>query len=273
MNKVQRTTTVLLGALLALSVTAPAFAQDGGEAQVRVAHLASDAPNVDVYVNDEPVSELTNVPYQTVSPYLPLPEGSQNVKVYASGDTSEPVIEADVELADGAAYTIGAVGLVGDESLAAEVYEDDLSAPEEGNANLRVVHASPDAGPVDVVPEGGEALVSDLEFPDASPYASVPADTYTLNVNAAGTDEAAIQVPDAAVEDGSIYSAFAVGTAEAGDLDVILTADDEGASGAGTAEDTIPDTGGVSLVAIAGVAALLAGAGLFFIRLRNHDLS
>ena len=34
---------------------------------MRVAHLAPDAPNVDVYVNDEPV--LTDVPYTTISDY------------------------------------------------------------------------------------------------------------------------------------------------------------------------------------------------------------
>ncbi|AHY47809.1 LPXTG cell wall anchor domain [Rubrobacter radiotolerans] len=265
MSRIRRVTTLLIGALFALSLAAPAFAQDG-EAQVRVAHLSPDAPNVDIYVNDEPVGALTNVPYGTVSPYLPLPEGSQNVKVYASGDTSEPVLEADVDLSAGSAYTIAAVGLVGDGSLAAQVYEDDLSAPEEGNANLRVVHASPDAGPVDVVPEGGEALVSDLEFPDASPYASVPAGTYTLNVNAAGTDTTAIQVPGATVEAGTVYSAFAIGTAEAGNLEVLLVADN--AAGAGTSAETIPDTGGVSPIAVAGIAALLAGAGLFAIRRR-----
>lgn len=247
-----------------LAFTAPASAQDG-EAQVRVAHLASDAPNVDIYVNDEPVAELTNVPYGTVSPYLPLPAGTQNVKVYASGDTSAPVIEADVDLAGGAAYTVGAVGLVSDGSLAAQVYEDDLSAPAEGNSSLRVVHASPDAGPVDVVPEGGEALVSGLEFPNASPYAEVPAGTYTLNVNAAGTDQTAIQVPGAAVEAGTVYSAFAVGTAAAGNLDVILTAD-TAAAGTGTSDSALPHTGGSSLVTLLGAAVMLAGAGIFFVR-------
>ena len=68
---------------------------------VRVAHLASDAPNVDVYVDGEPVAELTNVPYGTVSGYLPLPAGPHQVTVYATGDTSTPVIDAPVEVAGG----------------------------------------------------------------------------------------------------------------------------------------------------------------------------
>jgi hypothetical protein len=179
---------LLLGLALitALTLVAPAFAQGAGQAQVRVAHLAPDAPNVDVYVNGDPV--LTDVPYTTISDYLSLPAGTQQVTVYATGDTTSPVIDTPVELAAGGAYTVAAVGLVADDSLTAQVYEDDLRSPASGNAKVRVVHASPDAGPVDVIPRGGQALVAGLAFPDASPYAEVPAGTYTLDVNAAGTN-------------------------------------------------------------------------------------
>src|SRR3712207_9365495 len=75
-----------LAVLVALALAAPALAQGAGEAQVRVAHLAPDAPNVDVYVNGDPV--LTNVAYTTVSGYLSLPAGTQQVTVYATGDTT-----------------------------------------------------------------------------------------------------------------------------------------------------------------------------------------
>jgi len=229
-----------LALLMALALAAPALAQGAPEAQIRVAHLASDAPNVDVSVNGEPVAALQNVPYGTVSPYLPLPAGSQQVTVYPAGDSSQPVIDTPVDLAAGEAYTIGAVGLVSNGSLRAQVYQDDLTPPDQGNSKLRVIHASPDAGPVDVVPAGGAPLVSGLQFPNASPYAQVPAGTYTLNVNAAGTNTTAISVPNAAVASGGVYSAFAVGTASAGNLGVILIQD----SAAGA--EPLPSTGGIS---------------------------
>lgn len=262
-SRMRRAVALLVVAAMAVAVFAPtaALAQEEGDtAQVRVAHLSSDAPNVDVYLNDEPVDGLLDVPYGTVSPYLDVPAGTQNVKVYAAGDTSAPVIEADLEIAGGAVYTVGAVGLVADETLTAQVYEDDLSAPAAGNGKVRFVHASPDAGPVDIVPEGGEALVEGLEFPNASPYAEVPAGEYTINVNAAGTDTAAITA-DASVAAGGIYTAFAVGTAEAGNLSVILTQDG----------GELADTGGPSPVALAATAgalalALAAAGGLFLKR-------
>src|SRR5918997_6051502 len=223
---------VVLGLALmtALALAAPAFAQGAGQAQVRVAHLAPDAPNVDVYVNGDPI--LTDVPYTTVSEYLSLPAGTQQVTVYATGETTSPVIDTPVELAAGGAYTVAAVGLVADGSLSAQVYEDDLRSPASANAKVRVIHASPDAGPVDVVPRGGQALVAGLTFPEASPYAQVPAGTYTLDVNAAGINQTALTVPDATLASGGVYSAFAVGTVFADSLNVLLVQDN--AAGTGT---------------------------------------
>jgi hypothetical protein len=277
---------VLLGLALmtALAVAAPAFAQGTGQAQVRVAHLAPDAPNVDVYVNGDPV--LTDVPYTTVSDYLSLPAGTQQVTVYATGDTTSPVIDTPVQLAAGGAYTVAAVGLVADDSLTAQVYQDDLRDPASGNAKVRVVHASPDAGPVDVIPRGGQALVEGLTFPEASPYAEVPAGSYTLDVNAAGTKKTALTVPDASLASDGVYSAFAVGTTFADSLNVLLVQDNAsgsasaGASASASASassmtspsasatssapmEKLPDSGGVSStwMAMAAVLALI-GCGI-----------
>ena len=239
MSNSSRVLTLGLALLMSLSLSAPALAQGTPEAQVRVAHLSPDAPNVDVSVNGEPVAALQNVSFGTISPYLPLPAGAQQVTVYPTGDQSQPVIDTPVDIAAGGAYTIGAVGLVSDGSLRAQVYQDDLTPPAQGNSKLRVVHASPDAGPVDVLPAGGATLVSGLQFPNASPYAQVSAGTYTLNVNAASTNTTAISVPNATVASGGVYSAFAVGTASAGSLQVILVQDNAGA-------EPLPSTGGIS---------------------------
>lgn len=254
MSNIRRVLILGLALMMALALAAPAFAQSG-EAQVRVAHLSPDAPNVDVYVNGQPVDALQNVPYGAVSSYLTLPAGTQQVTVYPAGDTSQAVIDTPVDLAAEGAYTIGAVGLVSDGSLTAQAYNDDLSAPTGGNGKVRAVHAVPDAGPVDVVTATGTALVEGLSLPNASPYAEVPAGSYMINVNAAGTDQTLISA-DATVEPGANYSAFAVGTAAAGSLDIILAVDSVGGM------SQMPDTGGISPAAILGGTALAIAAGL-----------
>ena len=269
-NNFRRVFIAGLALLAALALAAPALAQGSGEAQVRVAHLSPDAPNVDIYVNGEPA--LTDVPYTTVSSYLSLPAGTQQVTVYASGDTSTPVIEVPVKLAAGGVYTIAAVGLVTDGSISAQVYQDDLRAPSAGNAKLSVIHASPDAGPVDVVPRGGEPLVTDLAFPEDTPYAEVPAGTYTLDVNSAGTNQTVLTVPDAALASGGVYSAFAVGTVYADSLDVLLVRDNASTDASATASasasaaastpgHTLPDTGGSAWLPVT-IAIVFACSGV-----------
>ena len=267
MSRVPRAVMIaMISALAALIVAAPVMAQESGQqAQVRVAHLSPDAPNVDVYLNGEPVDALQNVPFGTVSSYLPVPAGSQQVTVYPAGDTSQAVIDTSVDLAAGGAYTIGAVGSVAEGTLQPMVYQDDLTAPGAGNAKVRAVHAVPGAGAVDVATTSGATLVEGLEFPNASPYAEVPADAYTVLVQAAGTDQTLIS-QDATLESGVNYSAFATGSPDAGNLQLILAADS-------APDTTLPDSGGISPVTlVSGTAAalLLAGGVVGFFALRNR---
>ena len=294
MSTARRLVLLGLALLTALALAAPAFAQGTGQAQVRVAHLAPDAPNVDVYVNGDPI--LTDVPYTTVSDYLPLPAGTQQVTVYATGETTSPVIDTPVELAAGGAYTVAAVGLVADDSLTAQVYEDDLRSPASGNAKVRVVHASPDVGPVDVIPRGGQALVEGLTFPEASPYAEVPAGSYTLDVNAAGTNKTALTVPDAKLASEAVYSAFAVGTTFADSLNVLLVQDNAGTSASASATasasasasstaspsasatssapmEELPESGGVGTWVAMAAALALMGCGIGAIALVRRSFT
>lgn len=273
----------LFGAVLAaLVLSIPAFAQDG-KAMVRVAHLSPDVPNVDVYVNDEPVGALSGVSFGTVSPYFSLPAGTQNVKIHAADDASKPLIEADLDLRGGEAYTLGAVGLVEDGSLTAQVYEDDNTLPARGKARLRVVHAAPDVASVDVAPDRrGEALFADLGFPNATSYEEVPTGTYTLEVRAAGTDLPAFSIPGATLSTGVVYTAFVAGLAEEGTLRAVVSSD-AGASGRVRRTATLdvaagsvptastPETGGVPLAPLLyGAAFLVAGLGVARLRAVRH---
>ncbi len=74
--------------------------------------------------------------------YLEVPSGDHNVKVFATGTTTDPVIDADVTVAAGSMYTIAATDAVA--SITAQVIEDDPS-PSCTTAQVRVVHFSADA--------------------------------------------------------------------------------------------------------------------------------
>ncbi|ADJ15271.1 DUF4397 domain-containing protein [Halalkalicoccus jeotgali] len=208
---------------------------DGGEtANVRVAHLSPDAPNVDVFVDDEAV--LEDVPFKAVSDYLELPAGTYNVKVALAGEGADAAVldeDLDVPAAD---LTVAAVGEVADEnqSLELAVLEDDNSDPGEDTARVRAVHASPDAPAVDVVvAETGDALFEGVEFGDAA-YAEVPAGEYRLCIYPAGEREEAVLGADVEAMGGTVASAFATGyvmpeEAPADEaFDIVLAVDSDG---------------------------------------------
>ncbi len=202
-----------LGLVLGLLVSSFAFifnseaAQaQAGQGRVRVAHMSPDAPAVDIYVDGN--KALTNVPFKTVSDYIALPAGEHRFEVRPTG-TNTSVIDAKATLAAGKDYTVAAINEVA--KIAPLVLEDDTAAPASGKAKVRVVHASPDAPAVDIAVKGGPVLVSNLAFGKASDTLAVDANTYDLEVRAAGTTTVALPLPGVKLDAGKIYTVFASG--------------------------------------------------------------
>lgn len=272
-------------------------AQTPSDARVRVIHASPDAPNVDIYVNDE--ETLSDVPYKAVSDYLTVPAGAYNFKVYAAGAdpaSDDPVIDADATLAAGKDYSVAAVGLVAD--IAPAVYEDNNAAPAAGKAHVRVIHASPDAPNVDVAVADGPVVFDNVAFPNADGPTPVDAGTYDLEVRAAGTDTVALALDAVELEDGGIYTVIAMGLLEGEPaLEAVTVVDEPRAAGAAptpgapapspttsapapqpTASPNLPGTGTgdagsgssgmwlIAALALAAVAAGTAGLGLAFRR-------
>ncbi|HEY5639581.1 MAG TPA: DUF4397 domain-containing protein [Dehalococcoidia bacterium] len=196
---------IVVGAtMLASSVSAQT-----ADARLRVLHASPDAPAVDVYLDGaEAISDLA---FDDITDYVSVPAGAHTVEVFpASADgAGDPVIDASVTLDSGVDYTVAAVGQLA--NLEPLVIVDDNSAPAAGQANLRFVHASPDAPAVDIYAAGAGVVVPAAAFKDASGYLGLDAATYDLEVRAAGTETVALDLPGIALEEGNTYTAFAVG--------------------------------------------------------------
>ena len=201
--------------------------ESDGDAKVRVAHASPDAPNVDVFVDDEKV--LEDVEYTDVSGYLELPAGTYEVTIAAASDAEEPddaetvVFQEDVTL-EGEDYTVAAIGEldpeVSDEEFRVAIYEDSLGVLDDDTGRVRIVHASPDAPAVDVrvVDDDGNTvltLADGIEFGEASENVEAAAGTYSVAVFPAGadedSDEAAFGPVDVEVRDGEVLTVFAMG--------------------------------------------------------------
>ncbi len=241
---------LVLGAtavVVALALAAPAAAADN--AMVRVIHASPDAPNVDVWVDGTKV--LTDVPYQAVSDYLNVPAGDHNLKVTPTGTTSA-VIDADVTLDAGTAYTVAAINPVA--SISAAVLVDDRT-PVPGKARLRVFHASSNApASVDVALAGGSVLVPGLEYGKASGYLTVDPGSYDLEIRAAGDSAAALALT-ASLGAGQNVTAIAL---DDGDGVKVITTPDALAM-ADTATEPAGTRGVAPMVLLGLVLVTLAG--------------
>jgi hypothetical protein len=116
-------------------------------------------------------------------------------------------------------------------ALIAACSDDDDNTGPEGEARVRVVHASPDAPDVDVLLNDAEVL-GDVPYLTASDYLDTPAGDQNLEVNAAGTATTLIDT-DVSLVDGTDYTVIASGLVEA--IEPIVLQDDNSAPAAGTA--------------------------------------
>jgi hypothetical protein len=201
--------TVVLTAMLAL----PAVVAAADMAKVRVLHGVGDAPAVDVYAGRDLIVE--SLEFGSITDYLSVPAGTYRIRVLPAGTPlkdSSPVIDAKLTFGPDTMTTVAATGSLAE--LVPQVIQDD-PGPTVENAQARVVHLAL-APAVDIAPVGGDPVITDLAYPEASTYLDVPPGTYTFEVRAAGSPEAVVTLPPVDLAAGTSSSVFAVGDLEAG---------------------------------------------------------
>lgn len=222
------------GALASVAVIPGAVADIPSDAGwVRLAHLSPDTPEVDIQLSNVATAqtqEFTDVGYADVSGYQRLAPGSYTVAMRPAGaaSDSDPVITQAVEVADGRAYTVAAVGL--NENLSGRVITDDLEAPAEGQARVRLIQASVSQPVVDVTTDTGDQIATDARFGSVTGYASIDSGAWTLDVSG----ESRSGVVDVELAPGSVNTLFALD--QGGELTIASVVDSEGAG-------TMPDGG------------------------------
>lgn len=212
-------------------------------AEARVIHASADAPAVSVYANESFTAPLVDclafpgytgneaASCPTFTAYLPVsPPGSvTSAQVTPYGNPGAIVIDAPLKLAAGTYYSIYAVGDLA--SIAPLVLTDDTRriATE---AKLRLIHASPSAGNVDIylTPtasiSGAMPVLADVPFKADSGFLPVAAGTYFLTITPTGTTTAAIGPLSVTLANSGIYTAVAVDHVGGGAPLGVITLDD-----------------------------------------------
>lgn len=210
-----------LSMLAVLLVAAPAAASDhdgGDTGTVTVLHGVPGL-DVDVYANGEILIEGF-APGDSFGP-TDLPADDYAITVFPAGEDPEgdPAISADVTVPAGVNATAIA-HLDADGAPTLSVFVNDVSQIAAGETRLVVRHTAA-FGPVDVLANDG-AVIEGLTNPNESDALSVPADTYSVAVTAAGDPDTEALRADLDLEEGTAYFVHAIGDPGAETFDVLI---------------------------------------------------
>lgn len=181
-----------------------------GNALVRVIHAVSGGPSVDVFADNN--KEFTSVAYKTTTPYKEVSAERHTFRIRPAGqDTAPPLAETSESLSDGRHYTVVAMaGSDGKPTL--NVFNDDLTPPAAGKAKVRVLHASPDAGEVDVyLKEGNKKVIGGINALKETSYSEIDPVRGTVEVRPAGKNNAVLTVLNVKFNAGDTYTIVVTG--------------------------------------------------------------
>ncbi|MFR7490286.1 MAG: DUF4397 domain-containing protein [Romboutsia timonensis] len=173
---------------------------------VRVFHAAPQAPNVDVYVNDQMV--FSNLAFGDFTRYVYLDEGEYNVSVYLAGQKDRPVINQMVDVSSQQIFTIAATGNL--DNLGLLVIPDKVSkSPSQNYSSVRVIHLSPNAPGVDILVDG-DTLFEDVAYGEGTDYVDLNPGTYNVNV-VLNTDKSVVLPLKVTLNPDKIYTIYIIG--------------------------------------------------------------
>jgi len=265
--------------LAPIVVTQASAGLAAGSVRAKVVHAAPNAPAVDVYVT-APTADLATTPklgsfsFGQVLGSATLPFGVYRIRatlanqpatvVYDSGNVSlqvsEDLLFTVVQNTGPGASPVSL--LVTSPSLASAAEYKSVGTP----AQVRVIHASPDAPAVDVIANNDCAhpLLANVPFPAFSGYLSVPPAAYNIKVTAAGNCGAIVIDANLTLAAGNQYSVFATGKL-ASIAPYVLTDDHRSLATAAKVRivHTAPSAGNVDIYVTAPGASIAAATPAF----------
>lgn len=191
------------------STAAPAKdAAQRDKAFVRVINTA--AGTVDVFANDQKTFDA--VAFKQVTPYQELQDTRLTFRVRQAGkDSEQPIAENNEGVSAGKHYTLLIMPGANDKPTVSLI-NDNIVAPPSDKAQVRVIHASPDAGEVDIVDKSAnKKLFSGVNFERETSYMAVDPTKTTLEVRPEGQEKSVLTVPEANFEKGKYYTIVVTG--------------------------------------------------------------
>ena len=218
--------TRILPLVLATAVLATAACDDDepiGPApagSVRAVHAIGNGPAVDLLVDGSALTGYSNVAFKAAGAYQSVAAGVRDFVVRQNGTTTAILTANDQQVASGTRYTVVALGRAGATGALAPAFRliADAAAPAANQATLRLLHASPGAGNVDVyitAPNADlaneQADFSNVAFNANPVVANLAAGTYRIRLTTAGSKTVKVDRSDVALTAGQRWLGIALG--------------------------------------------------------------
>lgn len=198
--------TLLLLALTAGLIPQFATAQQAtlpAPANLRVMHISPNAPALSVYIDGQPV--VSEVDYATTTSYRSVAPGKHRLQVSLATDTVEQsIVDTTIDLIRGRPYTLVVQKPL--ETLQANLLIDSIKSPPAGQARVRVIHAAPTTGPVDVWPIGDSVPLLTDQYLGQVDELILPAGQYAFRFAVAGTTGSLLDSQQLRFEPGWSYT-------------------------------------------------------------------
>jgi hypothetical protein len=182
------------------------------KALLRVAHLSSGTPPLDVYLDGE-LSVHKELSFPEFSQWIALPAGEITLAVSLSGETLDQAVIPPFELALAAntCITVAVIGALANDTLEAHMIEEDYSPLAPGFVRVNVLNAHPGAGPIDIQRTDGSILIEALGYPgffggnSGFNHFITESGTYDLRVRQSETDKVIFDLPGTNLFEGRNY--------------------------------------------------------------------
>lgn len=219
--------------LVATSGASFVISDTNTKAALRAIHAVADAPAVDIIANNA-LTLFDGAPFLGVTDYANVDAATYLVDIAADADNSVVVVDdASVALEAGMFYTAIAHNDLANIAVDVQV---DMPRRVATEAKVRIVHASPAAGAVDIYVTGTDdisgATPAFTNVPFASPdlaetgYVSLAPGDYVVTVTPTGTTDVALQTGTLSLMGNKIYTALAVDAVNGGGPVQLILADD-----------------------------------------------
>jgi hypothetical protein len=170
---------------------------------------STDEPPISFYLNSDLVNNYQPILYGNHFGYINAYAGARTAN-FDNAYTGAQLLSQSITLNQNTYYTLFLANTA--TSPQTLLLLDSLNKPNQGEATIRFVNLSPDAGPVDLVAKGTTTTtIANKPFLGYSASINVPAGAYQLQVNATGTSTALATMTTITLGPGGVYTVWLYG--------------------------------------------------------------